>query len=55
MKKISFIIGAAILAVSVFTGCQKKAQSNSISIMFQGSDAEQSAIKASTERFTEKT
>lgn len=24
MKKISFIIGAAILAVSVFTGCQKK-------------------------------
>lgn len=55
MKKISFIIGAAVLAASVFTGCQKKESSNSISIMFQGSDAEQSAIKASTERFTEKT
>lgn len=24
MKKISFIIGAAVLAASVFTGCQKK-------------------------------
>ena len=54
MKKLKFIT-AAILAIFTITGCSGKKTDNSISIMFQGSDAEQAAIKASTERFTNKT
>ena len=47
MKKLKFIT-AAILAIFTITGCSGKKTDNSISIMFQGSDAEQAAIKAST-------
>ena len=47
MKKLKFIT-AAILAIFTITGKKKKKTDNSISIMFQGSDAEQAAIKAST-------
>ena len=54
MKKLK-LITAAILAIFTITGCSGKKTDNSISIMFQGSDAEQAAIKASTERFTNKT
>jgi multiple sugar transport system substrate-binding protein len=55
MKKSLSIIGAAVIAVSLLTSCGKKEVSDSISIMFQGSDAEQAAIKECSERFTEKT
>lgn len=54
-KKIGLAIVSAVLAVSVFTGCGNKKASDSISIMFQGSDNEQAAIKGVSERFTEKT
>ena len=36
MKKLSVIMAAAVLAVSLFTGCGNKKASDSISIMFQG-------------------
>ena len=55
MKKTNLILCAALLAVSVFTGCKKSGKSNSISIMFQGSDSEQAAIKACSEKFTKQT
>lgn len=55
MKKLSLIIAAALLAASLFTSCGNKKASDSISIMFQGSDNEQAAIKGVAERFTEKT
>lgn len=65
MKKIiGIVFGVTVLASSLFVmGCSKKAESSSsssenvdkISIMFQGSDAEQAAIKATTERFTKET
>ncbi|MBC6712738.1 extracellular solute-binding protein [Treponema sp. Marseille-Q3903] len=56
MKKLGLVIVSVALAVSVFTGCSnKKASSNSISIMFQGSDLEQSALKGCAERFTAET
>lgn len=55
MKKLSLIIAAALLAASLFTSCGNKKASDSISIMFQGSDNEQAAIKCVAERFTEKT
>lgn len=55
MKKLGLVAAAVVMAVSVLGGCSKKAESNSISIMFQGSDLEQSALKDCAERFTEKT
>ncbi len=53
MKKIGIIAAMALAAVSF--SCSSKKSSDSLSIMFQGSDAEQAAIKASTDRFTQKT
>lgn len=58
MKKIiAILLSAALLS---FAGCKKSdkgsegksAGKNSVSIMFQGGDSEQAAVKASTERFT---
>ena len=55
MKKLG-LVAAAVLAAFTFVGCGgKKSSSDSISIMFQGSDLEQSALKDCAERFTEKT
>ncbi|HAH61559.1 MAG TPA: ABC transporter substrate-binding protein [Treponema sp.] len=59
MKKLLGAITVTVLAsIVTLAGCKGKntvADSGKVSIMFQGSDAEQAAIKATTERFTQKT
>ena len=61
MKKLLSITTVLVLASMALIGCKGKnnatgdAASNKVSIMFQGSDGEQAAIKATTERFTAKT
>lgn len=69
MKKATAAVIAILMAALVISGCSKNNNASSsggasssssggaktISIMFQGSDAEQAAHMASTKRFTEKT
>lgn len=54
MKRMLKFLAASVLTASVFMGCAEKKDSG-ISIMFQGPDAEQSALKDTTERFTAQT